>query len=112
MRQLQAQDIFTFSRLLKKLDLKEQLLDLFKAKEKSADDVEKELDFATKLIKVAVIVLEDIYLVETEFYDFIVPISGKTLEEVKSLPLGELKQMVVSTFKDEGLLSFFSSATK
>lgn len=119
MRQLQAQDIFTFSRLLKKLNIKEQVLDLLKAKDcievKKEDGLEikpevKE-DFGSKFIRIAVMALEDINLVEDEFYGFLVPISEKSLEEVKCLSLLELRKIFDAVFKDEGLLSFFKSAT-
>ena len=94
MRQLQTNDIFSMSRILKKLDLKF---------EESETDEELVLDLIKK-------VAENAYMAQTEINNFLGELSGMTGEEFGKLPLKE-SLAIIKEFKQlDGINDFFKSA--
>lgn len=94
MRQLQTNDLFSMSRILKKLDLKF---------EDSETDEELVLDLIKK-------VAENAYMAQTEINNFLGELSGMTGEEFGKLPLKE-SLAIIKEFKQlDGINDFFKSA--
>ena len=94
MRQLQTNDIFSMSRILKKLDLKF---------EDSETDEELVLDLIKK-------VAENAYMAQVEINNFLGELSGMTGEEFGKLPLKE-SLAIIKEFKQlDGINDFFKSA--
>ena len=94
MRQLQTNDIFSMSRILKKLDLKF---------EDSETDEELVLDLIKK-------VAENAYMAQTEINNFLGELSGMTGEEFGKLPIKE-SLAIIKEFKQlDGINDFFKSA--
>ena len=94
MRQLQTNDIFSMSRILKKLDLKF---------EDSETDEELVLDLIKK-------VAENAYMAQTEINNFLGELSGMTGEEFGKLPIKE-SIAIIKEFKQlDGINDFFKSA--
>ena len=103
-RKLKAPDLFTFSKLLNKMGLRDEISDLLKLPE---DGKTKEPS-GVIVVKLVVVILENIYLAENEFYDFVSPIVDKTPEELKELELTEIKYVINEIIKDPGFISFFT----
>ena len=94
MRQLQTNDIFSMSRILKKLDLK-------------FEDSETDEELVLDLIKKAA---ENAYMAQTEINNFLGELSGMTGEEFGKLPLKE-SLAIIKEFKQlDGINDFFKSA--
>ena len=94
MRQLQTNDIFSMSRILKKLDLKF---------EDSETDEELVLDLIKK-------VAENAYMAQTEINSFLGELSGMTGDEFGKLPIKE-SLAIIKEFKQlDGINDFFKSA--
>ena len=94
MRQLQTNDIFSMSRILKKLGLK-------------FEDSETDEELVLDLIKKAA---ENAYMAQTEINNFLGELSGMTGEEFGKLPLKE-SIAIIKEFKQlDGINDFFKSA--
>ena len=104
MRGLQTSDVFNFSRLLKKMELKEELKRVLS--EIQADNSQR------VGLEVIMLFIENICKAEQEFYTFIAPIANKTPEEIKDLPLEETMAICTHIFVDQNFASFFKFAAK
>lgn len=101
MRNLQARDLFTFSKMITKMELKEQFKGMLDPQNK-VDGKPQNLG-----IDVIMLILENVSLAENEFYEFIAPIAEKTPEESKEMPFKELKQLFANILNDADFASFF-----
>ena len=94
MRQLITNDVFTMSRILKKLDLK-------------FEDTETDEELVLDLIKK---VAENAYMAQNEINNFLGELSGMTGEEFGKLPIKE-SLAIIKEFKQlDGIDDFFKSA--
>jgi vesicle coat complex subunit len=93
-RQLITNDVFTMSRILKKLDLK-------------FEDTETDEELVLDLIKK---VAENAYMAQNEINNFLGELSGMTGEEFGKLPIKE-SLAIIKEFKQlDGIDDFFKSA--
>ena len=114
MRQLQTNDIFSMSRIMKKLDLKLDLKIDGPDEIEGADGLENEktyenigFDLILDLIKK---VTENAYMAQTEINNFLGELSGMTGEEFGKLPIKE-SIAIIKEFKQlDGINDFFKSA--
>jgi hypothetical protein len=108
-RKLQSTDFFTFTKIIKKMGIREELKGLAKI---VADVKLEEKDVAVNKMQIEIIMIfiENISSAEKEVYKFIADISGKTLDELKDLDvfMGALQEI----FFDETIKSFFKLALK
>jgi len=94
MRQLITNDVFTMSRILKKMDLK-------------FEDTETDEELVLDLIKK---VAENAYMAQNEINNFLGELSGMTGEEFGKLPIKE-SIAIIKEFKQlDGINDFFKSA--
>jgi len=104
MRGLKTSDIFNFSKLVKKMELKEDM-------RKVLSEIQE--GNATRVgLDLIMLVLENLSNAEREFYLFISAIVDKTPEEVGELPLEEIIEICTTIFKDPNFASFFKFAAK
>jgi len=94
MRQLITNDVFTMSRILKKLDLK-------------VGDTETDEELVLDLIKK---VAENAYMAQNEINNFLGELSGMTGEEFGKLPIKESLAIIKEFKRLEGINDFFKSA--
>ena len=96
MRNLKTKDLFTFSKMLNRMGLKEDFKDLLGDKE------------ATNVgLTIIMSLIEKLPEAEKEFYEFVSPIAEKTSEEMEELNLNELMETLKAIMKDESVASFF-----
>ena len=117
MRQLQTNDIFSMSRILKKLDLKFEFKDKAEGdqtgsdcpenEEQDSNSIKTDEELVLDLIKK---VAENAYMAQTEINNFLGELSGMTGEEFGKLPIKE-SLAIIKEFKQlDGINGFFKSA--
>lgn len=117
MRQLQTNDIFSMSRILKKLDLKFEFKDKAEGgqagsdcpenEEQDSNSIKTDEELVLDLIKK---VAENAYMAQAEINNFLGELSGMTGEEFGKLPIKE-SLAVIKEFKQlDGINDFFKSA--
>lgn len=109
MRKLQSTDFFTFTKIIKKMGIREEVKGLAKI---VADVKLEEKDVAVNKMQIEIIMIfiENISSAEKEVYKFIADISGKTLDELKDLDV--FMEALQEIFFDETIKSFFKLALK
>lgn len=94
MRELKGKDIFTFSKILKKMDLK----------------LEKQEDMQAVMIDIMKKAVENINLAEVEVNSFLADLENKSVEEIENLSLKEYIDLLKEFKNKEEIASFFTSA--
>lgn len=102
MRELQAQDLFRFVKILRKLELRKELQKL------TAPDLQK--DPAQAFFQVLWAVLENVDKAEQEIYEFFGDIAGMSADEFKTMGLVQLGDFINELKNQEGIGHFFRSA--
>jgi len=124
MRKIQSPDFFTFTKIIKKMGIREELKVLAKNATKievpkgEMTDAERQLAFKKiketmineMQIEIMMIFIENISNAEKEVYKFISDISEKTVEELKEPIL--FIESIQTIFADESINSFFKLALK
>ena len=124
MRKLQSPDFFTFTKIIKKMGIREELKTLAKnatkiqAPEGEMTEEQREIEFEKiketmtneMQIEVVMIFIENISNAEKEVYKFISDISEKSVEELKDLDV--FMESIQKIFADETIKSFFKLALK
>lgn len=109
MRNLQARDFGAISRLVDKMEVKEEVMGLFESVDGLNED--ELAAFNKKLqVELVLIILSNYWKAEDEFYKLLASLSGKTKKAVETSSISELKDMFTELSKDEGLKSFFDTA--
>ena len=107
MRKLQSTDFFTFTKIIKKMGIREELKRLSK---NVADTKDKETATNEMQIEIIMIFVENISNAEKEVYKFISDISEKSIEELKDLKI--FMDSIQEIFADDSIKSFFNLALK
>lgn len=105
MRTLLAKDLAPFTRIIAKMELKDSIKSMFADSKKDKDERGK---MVTELIWG---VIENYHKAETEFFDFLASLEGKTSDEIAELPLPEFVNLVTELFGEKNI-PFFKSAAK
>lgn len=101
MRPLKTTDVFRMSKILKKLDVKTNEI-----------EITKEMTEIQVGISIILKGLENLYLAEKEVSDFLADLVGITTEQFSELPIEDTLQ-IITLFKDQkGIASFLKSAGK
>jgi len=111
MRKLKTSDLFSLSRILKKMNIKDEIKVLAKditgatseEKKKAEQDMEIEL---------AMLFVENIGAAEKEIYKFFADLTGKTAADIENMDLNDFMNLVQELFNQEGFESFLSTASK
>ncbi|MBU3098386.1 MULTISPECIES: hypothetical protein [Clostridium] len=111
MRTLKTADLFSLSRILKKMNVKKDIKEIAKnvtglAKEDKAK-AEQEMQ-----IDLMMIFIENIGVAEKEIDKLLGDLTGKTAKEIEELGLTELIDLFKELMAQEGVGSFLSQAVK
>ena len=103
MRVLQNQDMYLLSQIADKMDIKFPDLPATAGKsKKEVDDIRN--DYGVKCIT---LVFRNVYKAQNEINQLIANVSEKSVEEVKTMSLGETIRSFSEILKQEGVLDFF-----
>ena len=112
MRKLLAKDAFKLIKIIKKLDLKTALKEMYSSKKvKDKDSNEDETNRQLGL-DIAFVIIENMDAAENEIFELLASVSDKTVNEIRELELSELIAMIRDIFVENDLASFFKSAVK
>jgi len=109
LRKLESPDFFAFTRIIKKMGIREELKKLAKDVSEVKPE-EKEIKINEMQIEILMIFVENIASAQNEVYKFIADISGKSFDELKDLDV--FMESIQEIFKDETIKSFFKLALK
>lgn len=106
MRKLKAKDLGAFSKIVSKMDIKEEVISLFSSVEGKDEEQLEQLNkkLAAELI---LILVSNYWKAENEFYKLLSSLSGKTPNEIEESSPSELISMLEELAKDESLQHFF-----
>lgn len=114
MKDLRFEDVFTISKIIKKMNIREEIKKCIKdTKLPNSDDENKEdhEDFAESLgIDVALLFIENIPSAEKEVYSLFSNLTEKKIEDVKKMKATEVFEIVKSWFTNEDMKQVFSTA--
>ncbi|OLN27524.1 hypothetical protein [Desulfosporosinus metallidurans] len=111
MRKLKTSDIFSLSKIAKKMDIKKEIASVAKDVSNFSPE-EKAKAEATMQSNIIMIFIENIGSAEKEVYKFLADISGSTPKEIEDMELPLFLELIKELFSGEGIGSFFSSALK
>ena len=117
MRGLQTSDIALFSKAVHKMELKNQLNDLFVSID-GTGMTEAEIEAAKEKanqelgINMMVLIVENYWKAEKEIIALLADMSGKTQKGIRELPLDEFATMLAHVKNDESIGSFFNLVTQ
>ena len=110
-RNLKTSDLFVLSRILKKMNIKDEIKGLAKditgatVKAKKAAEQGMEIDLTMLFV-------ENIGNAEPEIYKFLGSLSGKKAQEIADQSPADTINMVKELFSQEGFTDFLSLASK
>lgn len=107
LRELKGSDIFKVSGIIGKLDIKDELISVFKGE--GSEDVEaRGMEVMAGLLQTIMVKLPE---VEKDLNSFLADVAGMKLKEVQDLSLTDYMTLLQAFIKKEELLSFFKSIT-
>ena len=109
MRKLQSTDFFTFTRIIKKMGIREELKKIAKYVASVKPD-EKEVAINEMQIELIMIFVENIANAEVEVFKFVSDISEKSVEDLKDSVL--FIESLKGILESESIKSFFTLALK
>lgn len=110
-RDLKTSDLFVLSRILKKMNIKDEIKSLAKnvtgatPEEKKAAQQDMEIDLAMLFV-------ENIGNAEQEIYKFLGDLSGNKAKEIADQSPADTINMIKELFSQEGFENFLSLASK
>lgn len=111
MRDLSFEDMFTISKIIKKMNIKNEIkvliMDAKKDKKADGENAAQSLG-----IDVALIFVENIGSAEREVYQLFASLIEKKVEEVKKMKATEVFEIVKGLFENEDAKKVFSMALK
>lgn len=111
MRKLKTSDLFSISRILKKMNIKDEIKGLAKDIT-GATPEEKEKAQQSMEIDLAMLFVENIGSAEKEIYKFFADLTGKSTTDIENMDLNNFINLVKELFNQEGFASFLSTASK
>lgn len=120
LRELKATDIMPMVKILSKIGLKnikesfsEENLKAMISSINGETNEEKATYLGFSLIvDIVDIILENLPSCENEIYSFLAGLSGKTVDEIKDLGLGEFTTMIIEVIQKEEFKDFFKAVSK
>lgn len=107
MRKLNFEDVFTITKIIKKMNIKNEIKECIGSVNKS----DKSKSSVESLgIDIALIFIENVGNAEREVYSLFSSLTGKKVEEVKKLELTEIVDMIKELFTNEDVKKVFSTA--
>ena len=109
MRNFKATDLFALSRILKKMNIKDEIKGLDIDINAGTDKVDVK---ETVIIELIYIFLENIGLAEIEVYKFLADIEGRKVDDIKNLEIDEFIDILRDVFNNEGFTKLFTQALR
>lgn len=111
MRKLETSDLFSLTRILKKMNIKDEIKSLVKDVTGLNDEEKKKAEQALQ-IELVWLFVENIGNAEKEIYKFLADLTGMKTEEIKHLEPNKFMALIEELFQQDSLGSFFSMALK
>jgi len=111
MRTLKTADLFSLSRILKKMNVKEDIKKVSKNVTGLTEENKAKAEQAMQ-IDLLMIFVENIGSAEKEINKLLADLTGKTAKEIEDLGLTELISLFKELMSQEGVGSFLSTAVK
>lgn len=105
MRELKTNDVFAMSRILKKLDLKEDA----KIPQVTEGKTERQVG-AEFILNLAVLAAENLYMAQKEVNEFMGSLTGMTGEEFGNLPIEQTLKYIDEFRSHPNIINFFKQA--
>lgn len=111
MRNLKTSDLFKLSRIIKKMNIKNEIKGL--AKDITGDTSEGKKKAEQNLqIDLAMLFAENVGAAEKEIYKFFADLTGKSSTKIENMDLKDFMNLVQELFNEEDIGSFLSTASK
>jgi predicted transcriptional regulator len=111
MRNHKTSDIFSLSRIVKKMDIKKQIAEVAKdVTDYSAEDKTKAE--TTMQASLVLIFVENIGSAEKEIYNFLADVTDSTAKEIEDMGIPALMALINDLLAQDGIGGFLSSALK
>lgn len=111
MRNLKTSDLFTLSKIVKKMNIKNDIKSLAKDITGLTED-EKIKAEQTMQIDLVMLFVENIGSAEKEIYNLFADITSKTAKEIEDMDLDKFIELITELFKQDGISNFLSQALK
>lgn len=111
MRKLKTSDLFSMSRILKKMNIKDEIKGLAKDITGATPEEKKKAEQSME-IDLAMLFVENIGSAEKEIYKFFADLTGKTAADIENMDLNDFINLVKELFNQDGFASFLSTASK
>ena len=108
LRELKGSDIFKVSGIIGKLDIKDELVSVFKGETGSEEVETRGMEIVASLAQTIMVKLPE---VEKDLNEFLADLAGMKLKEVQDLNLTDYMSLLQAFIKKEELLDFFKSIT-
>ncbi|MFL0251410.1 hypothetical protein ACJDT4_13385 [Clostridium neuense] len=106
MRNLNLEDTFTITKMLKKMNIRKEIKECIKDAKKTPGENNAE----SLGIDIALLVVENISSAEKEIYTLFSSLTEKKVEEVKKMGITEVVDTVKELFTNEDMKKVFSTA--
>lgn len=110
MRGFQTKDIFKMSKILKKMNLKEDIKKSVGNKVESKEGlVKKQEELGVEL---GMLIIENLHMAQTEVNELLADLVGVTAKQFNDLPIQDTIKILSLFQEQEGIVDFFKSAGK
>ncbi|UZW12557.1 hypothetical protein OSC52_11895 [Clostridium pasteurianum] len=111
MRKLKTSDLFSLSRILKKMDIKDEIKSL--AKDITSLSEEEKIKISQELqVNLSILFIENIGNAESDVYKLFASLTDKTAKEIEDMDLDKFFKLIQELFNQEGFENFLSRALK
>lgn len=111
MRKLKTSDLFSLSRILKNMDIKDEIKTL--ARDITGLSEDEKVKISEELqVNLSILFIENIGNAEIEVYKLFANLTDKTAEEIENMDLDKFFKLIQELFNQEGFENFLSKALK
>ena len=111
MRNLKTKDLFSLSRIVKKMNIKEDIKELAQNITGLAKE-DKEKAEQSMQVDIMLIFVENLGSAEKDVYKLLGDLTDKTAKEIEDMDLTEFMAIITELFKQDGLGKLFQTALK
>jgi len=111
MRSLETRDLFSLSRILKKMNIKDEIRGLAKNVSGMAKEDKKKAE-QTMQVDIMMLFVENIGSAEKEIYKLLGDLTDKKVTEIENMKMTEFMDLFKELMEQEGVGSFLSTALK
>lgn len=111
MRNLKTSDLFTLSRIIKKMNIKEDIKLLAKDITGLSNEEKKKAEQSMQ-IDLTMLFAENIGSAEAEVYKLFADLTDQTVKDIKDMDLDKFIELIQEIFKQGNLGNFLSTALK